>query len=200
MASSPHASPDDALIQQVVQNLENRGVKAVVFDFDCTITLKHSGGRVRNEKMASFLEGNVSPCFLKLLPALLARSFIVGVATFADSYRAPATHCAGEALVRAHFQHFFGTGFEEQIPIVAAYPDNYQSESAFRSLGLKAPMAQSKEYHLHLLCHLWGLSPAQVALVDDDQKNVMAAANDGHAAMFVPERNGVRIQDMEPLN
>jgi len=41
---------------------------------------------------------------------------------------------------------------------------------------------------------------SQVALVDDDQKNVMAAANDGHAAMFVPERNGVRIQDMEPLN
>jgi len=29
-----------------------------------------------------------------------------------------------------------GTGFEEQIPIVAAYPDNYQSESAFRCVAV----------------------------------------------------------------
>lgn len=37
---------------------------------------------------------------------------------------------------------------------------------------------------------------AQVALVDDDQNNVIAAANDGHPAIFVRERNGVRVEDM----
>jgi hypothetical protein len=39
----------------------------------------------------------------------------------------------------------------------------------------------------------------KVALVDDDQDNIMAAANDGHPAMFVRERNGVRIEDMNPI-
>eukprot|EP00802_Teleaulax_amphioxeia_P018389 Tamp_18581.p1 GENE.Tamp_18581~~Tamp_18581.p1 ORF type:complete len:200 (+),score=16.70 Tamp_18581:432-1031(+) len=198
MQGSPEGLPDDAMIAEVLTNLEHRGIRAVVFDFDCTITLKHSGGRVRREKMGSFLEGNVSPCFHKLLPALLQRSFLVGVATFADSYRAPATHVAGEMLVRQHFTTFFGQAYQDQIPIVAAYPENYQTEPAFRSLGLSAPMPQSKEYHLQQLCRLWSLPAGQVALVDDDQNNILAASNDGHPVMFVRERNGVRIQDMEP--
>ena len=82
---------------------------------------------MRKEKMPAFLHGNVSPCFQKLLPALLARQFLVGVATFADSFRAPATHLAGEALVREHLLHFFGDTFQDRIPIVAAYPENYQT-------------------------------------------------------------------------
>ena len=127
MATSPGAVPDDATIQEVIATLERKGIRAVVFDFDCTITLKHSGGRVRKEKMPAFLQGNVSPCFQKLLPALLARQFLVGVATFADSFRAPATHLAGEALVREHLLRFFGDTFQDRIPIVAAYPENYQT-------------------------------------------------------------------------
>jgi predicted HAD superfamily phosphohydrolase YqeG len=31
-------------LNQVLTRLEQRGIRAVVFDFDCTITLKHSGG------------------------------------------------------------------------------------------------------------------------------------------------------------
>ena len=30
--------------------------QAVVFDFDCTITIKHSGGRVRKDKLDSYLQ------------------------------------------------------------------------------------------------------------------------------------------------
>ena len=41
-----------------------------------------------------------------------------------------------------------------------------------------------------------GTGMGQVALVDDDQNNVIAAATDGHPAIFVRERNGVRVEDM----
>ena len=137
--------------------MKQQGVKAVVFDFDCTISIKHSGGRVRAEKLDAFLQDNISPCFqqvgkfasfhsphrpsncesthrvagrfdggeegcffvvagftvdgitigtfswpaslktdehisLQLLPKLLASDMKIGVATFADAHKSPATH------------------------------------------------------------------------------------------------------------
>jgi hypothetical protein len=137
--------------------MRQQGVKAVVFDFDCTISIKHSGGRVRAEKLDAFLQDNISPCFQQvgeiaslrlpnclsncvstrrvrrvsllaerrgglwwqvslstvspsgqslelaspkhdehiprqLLPKLLASDMKIGVATFADAHKSPATH------------------------------------------------------------------------------------------------------------
>lgn len=51
-------SPED-----MISLLRKQGVKAVVFDFDCTITIKHSGGRVRHEKLEPYLQDNISPAF-----------------------------------------------------------------------------------------------------------------------------------------
>ena len=59
-------------------------------------------------------------------------------------HRAPPTHVAGADLVRTHFKHYFGKRFEKEIPIVAAYPENYQHEAAWRELGLNGPMPQQK--------------------------------------------------------
>lgn len=49
--------------EQFTARMKQQGVKAVVFDFDCTISIKHSGGRVRTEKLDAFLQDNISPCF-----------------------------------------------------------------------------------------------------------------------------------------
>ena len=108
--------------KEIVQELKAEKVKAVVFDFDCTISIKHSGGRVRKDKFTQFLENNISPCFRYILPRLLGDGFQVGVATFADSFHAPATHIAGEELVRAFFRHYFQDDFADRIPIIADYP------------------------------------------------------------------------------
>jgi hypothetical protein len=59
------ASTDDMLAL-----LRKEGVKAVVFDFDCTITIKHSGGRVKTEKLAPYLADNISPCFQQVSPSI----------------------------------------------------------------------------------------------------------------------------------
>ncbi len=113
---------DEATYQEIIAGFRAENISAVVFDFDCTISLNHSGGRVRREKLDYFLEDNISPCFQNILPRLLADGFLVGVATFADGYMAPATHVAGEDLVRTFFRHFFGDDFADRIPIIAAYP------------------------------------------------------------------------------
>ena len=113
---------DESAYAEIVAGLRADNVKAVVFDFDCTISLKHSGGRVRKDKFEIFLNSNISPCFQYILPRLLQDGFLVGVATFADSFMAPATHIAGEDLVRAFFRHYFHDDFAERIPIIAAYP------------------------------------------------------------------------------
>ncbi len=113
---------DETVYQEIIAGFRAENIRAVVFDFDCTISLNHSGGRVRKEKMEQFLEDNISPCFRDILPRLLADGFLVGVATFADSYMAPPTHIAGEDLVRTFFRHFFSDDFADRIPIIAAYP------------------------------------------------------------------------------
>ena len=113
---------DDTVYGEIVAGLKADNVKAVVFDFDCTISQKHSGGRVRRDKFESFLKGNISPCFQYILPRLLEDGYLVGVATFADSFMAPTTHISGEDLVRAFFRHYFQDDFADRIPIVAAYP------------------------------------------------------------------------------
>mmetsp|Transcript_24682 Transcript_24682/g.55823 ORF Transcript_24682/g.55823 Transcript_24682/m.55823 type:complete len:192 (-) Transcript_24682:100-675(-) len=183
-------------MENLIQSFRRRGVKAVVFDFDCTITLKHSGGRVHNDKVDGFLENNISPCFKELLPVLLANSFGVGVATFSDDFKVPSTYLAGEHLVRKHFEHFFGNRFTEQIPIIAAFPDVYQTEGNYKAIGLDRPMPQNKEYHLALLCARWNLRPHEVVLIDDDYSNVDAAMRHGYHAIFVRERNGLRAVDI----
>jgi hypothetical protein len=66
-------------------------------------------------------------------------------------HRAPPTHVAGADLVRTHFKHYFGKRFEKEIPIVAAYPENYQHEAAWRELGLNGPMPQQKQYHMEIV-------------------------------------------------
>mmetsp|Transcript_18758 Transcript_18758/g.47322 ORF Transcript_18758/g.47322 Transcript_18758/m.47322 type:complete len:196 (+) Transcript_18758:172-759(+) len=174
-----------------VSAIKQQGVKAVVFDFDCTTTITHSGGRVRHEKLGDFLSNNISPCFQQLLPKLFESRIKVGVATFADSYKCPNTHLGGEDLVRRFFGHYFSDTMEDKVQIVAAYPENYQNEAAYLAKDLNAPMPQSKEYHLGLLCDGWGLHSREVMLVDDDIKNVGAAVKDGHPTRFVKDRKGL---------
>jgi len=58
--------------------------------------------------------------------------------------------------------------------------EQYQSEAAYKSIGLSSPMAPSKEFHLGLLCGMWKLPNSAVALIDDDIKNIDAAWKDGH--------------------
>mmetsp|Transcript_37540 Transcript_37540/g.77029 ORF Transcript_37540/g.77029 Transcript_37540/m.77029 type:complete len:198 (+) Transcript_37540:359-952(+) len=194
MSSAP---VDDALINNFISQLESKGIKAVVFDFDCTITIKHSGGRVRDEKMPAYLEHNISPVFHQLLPSLLSRSFAVGVATFADAYRAPAHYVAGEDLVRKHFEHYFGNPYTNEVMVVAAYPENYQEEVHWRARGLSGPMPNSKEFHLQTLMRKFETDAKQTALVDDDRNNIQSAKSDGHLTVLVRDRQGLMPRDLE---
>ncbi|EKX46385.1 hypothetical protein GUITHDRAFT_107588 [Guillardia theta CCMP2712] len=78
--------------------------------------------------------------------------------------------------------------FTEEIPIVAAFPDVYQTESNYRAIGLDRPMPHNKEHHLGLLCSRWNLRPQEVrvvVLIDDDYSNVDAAIRHGYNAIFV---------------
>ena len=187
---------DTRTCEMIIAGLRDQNAKAVVFDFDCTISLTHSGGRVRKERFPQFLEGNISPCFKTILPMLINEGFQVGVATFADGFRAPATHVAGEEMIRQFFQHHFKDDFRDRIPIVAAYPENYQAEEGYKQIGLTSPMPMNKEYHLVKLAHTWGLKPSEMVLVDDDLQNVEAARQAGHHVRFVRIRQGVTKEDM----
>ncbi len=140
---------DESVYSEIVAGLRAENVKAVVFDFDCTISLKHSGGRVRKDKFEAFLQNNLSPCFQYILPRLLKDGYLVGVATFADSYMAPATHIAGEDLVRAFFRHHFQDDFADRIPIIAAYPGPFSLCPPYRPLHLKRNERTESAIHSH---------------------------------------------------
>jgi hypothetical protein len=139
---------DESVYSEIVAGLRAENVKAVVFDFDCTISLKHSGGRVRKDKFEAFLQNNLSPCFQYILPRLLKDGYLVGVATFADSYMAPATHIAGEDLVRAFFRHHFQDDFADRIPIIAAYPGQFSLCPPYRPLHSKGTNGPSQSFIL----------------------------------------------------
>ena len=177
----------------VITFLRSQGIKAIVFDFDNTITVQ-SRGLVRKDKLASFCKEAIAPFFREALPALLREHFIVGVATFSDGHGASSAHIAGRKLVRAFLSWHFGNNATSQVGIEAACPANYQSPAAFTSLGLSAPMPPNKQHHLDRLAARWRLPPATVALVDDCADHVASARRAGYPAALVRGR-GVHAED-----
>jgi hypothetical protein len=180
-------------MDSIILNLRSHDIKAVVLDFDNTITL-NSNGRVRKEKVPAFCSTNISPCIQQLLPILLREQFQVGIATFSDSSGVPATHLAGRKLVRAFLHWHFGAALSDRVAIVAACPANHQTPGSMA--GLATPMPPFKQFHLESLAARWALDARVIVLIDDCAAHIAAARRAGHPAALVRAGHGACIDDL----
>lgn len=153
-----------------------------VFDFDKTITAKHTRGAIwiSDHLQPDVLRKNFASLsfFQELIPLLHSKGCRVCVATFADSE--DGALASGVSLVRAYLDAALENS-RSIIPdenIEAWNPDN-------RSMD---PKRVGKNKHLENLCKrlLPTVKKKDVALFDDTEANVALASMKGYRAHFVP--------------
>ncbi|EDQ92630.1 uncharacterized protein MONBRDRAFT_5334 [Monosiga brevicollis MX1] len=145
------------------------GIKAIVLDFDKTITVKHTTGAIFQTAMLDDknIEINFADLdFFRRVAPVICENGKLCIATFADD--------AEEALLS-----------DEQI--IAWNPEN-------RSMN---PKVVGKNLHLEELRKVLGLKKNQMVLFDDSNKNIVLAKKKGYAAIDVPEP--VRAEDSDAV-
>lgn len=159
------------------------GVKLVAFDFDKTITAKHTRGAIwipDHLQKDVLLKNFVDHAFFKrLMEALKANGVLVCVATYADTE--DGALASGGSLVRAYLDAALDGNSSQYIPdehIEAWNPENRKMVS--KKVG--------KNKHLEALCRRVApkLKKSEVVLFDDTESNVLEAHARGYISQMVP--------------
>lgn len=186
-------------IKDFVDNLVRLGVKAVVFDFDQTIITTHTTG-VAREDTIPYLSTTVTPTFIVMACLLNDANILITVGTFSDilvsqAFNANAAKAAKIAKADGKEEIKlvpFVSGPELISRVLAPYmnlPETdivgyYPKEHPDRT-------EKYKQYHLTKLSKHLGLSPIEMALIDDDKDNVYDAADKGYLSYWVPAKKGI---------
>lgn len=98
-------------------------IKMIAFDFDKTITRKHTQGAVQlpGQCTPEFIEANFADLefFKFVVPFIKAQNCEVGIASFGEEE--PDAILSGLTLVRAYLDHAFGTFIQCLPPQPAAF-------------------------------------------------------------------------------
>jgi len=156
----------------------------VVFDFDKTITRKHTGGAVMLPAYANddFIKANFADLefFKFVVPFIRAQNCLVGIASFGQEE--PEAVLSGIPLIRKYLKFALGDKSEELIPdelIALWHPDSKGKEE--KKVG--------KQDHLEYLLNAKsaaGVKMNQIALFDDDENNCKIASQKKARVWFCP--------------
>eukprot|EP00918_Siedleckia_nematoides_P071147 GHVU01155403.1.p1 GENE.GHVU01155403.1~~GHVU01155403.1.p1 ORF type:complete len:438 (+),score=30.45 GHVU01155403.1:198-1511(+) len=184
----------------LVTYFKERGIKIVAADFDRTMTTVHSGGHINpNVDIRSILT-SLAPDFNEFGRRVEQEEGLKLVcATFSDEYTIQSSYSeiAGDALVRAVLKASKADFSVEKV--YGFFPDNYQEEQHYQTLGLSAPMTPHKSYHLQRICEEYGCKPGEVVLIDDDARNCADASANGHPAIYVKSREGFCFRSLKGI-
>lgn len=92
-------------------NLDN--VKAIVLDFDCTITREHTGGRAYSPEMVAdeYIKNNTKNGFVGFVRGAIRKNLKLYIATYGDDCFAESeSDVAGHALIARYMECLFGSG------------------------------------------------------------------------------------------
>jgi len=157
-------------------------VKVVIFDFDKTITKKHTGGAVLLPVHASddFIVNNFADreFFQFVVPFIRAQGIPVAIASFGEPD--PEALLSGTALIRKYIDSAFGQKkSRDLIPdhaIALWHPDRRGKDE--KKVGKQEHIAEILK-NLSLKC-----KASEVVLFDDDSTNIKIANKKGHRAVY----------------
>ena len=147
--------------------LNSNGIEVVVFDMDNCLVNAHSMGRLRRDRLSSFLD-SVTPDFVCAAVELHRCGIKLAIATHSDSaeygtfFRSPDTHIMGEELVNAVLSNTLPS-IMETFKVVAYNP-------TVRRNG--RPEDQNKRKHMREIARHYGVDTRRCILFDDDINNV----------------------------
>eukprot|EP00038_Savillea_parva_P027380 m.59264 g.59264 ORF g.59264 m.59264 type:complete len:216 (+) comp7874_c0_seq2:159-806(+) len=154
--------------------------KVVIFDFDKTITLKHTGGSVMLPAYADekYIRDNFADLefFQFVAPFIRAQSVQVAIASFGEDD--PDGLLSGLKLIRKYLDVAFGADKSKQL-----FPDKLIALWHPESRGKDDKKVGKQEHIAEILKHLGvKASASEVVLFDDDEQNVKIAASKGMRA------------------
>jgi hypothetical protein len=162
--------------------LKAKGVKVIAWDFDKTITLKHTSGCQQIEKIPSV---SISSDFLLLCEAAHRGGLKQCVVTFADPRMGRKGYKAGARLVREVLIKQLTQETMASLVIIPYYPQ-YDKP-------ILDGIYNSKHIHLKIATEYFQVNPAEVLLVDDTPRNLVVAKQEGYKTMCVMD--GFKFSD-----
>jgi len=166
--------------------------KIVVFDFDKTITRKHTGGSVMLPAFADerYIKDNFADLeFFKFVaPFIRAQSVTVAIASFGE--HDPNGLLSGEALIRKYLDVAFGPERSKRL-----FPDYVIALWHPESRG-KNEKKVGKQEHIAQIIKILGarVSASEVVLFDDDEQNCKIANSKGMRAFHCPTASSKEIE------
>eukprot|EP01147_Barroeca_monosierra_P001979 gene1979-5059_t len=163
---------------------DNTSIKALVFDFDKTITARHTRGAIFQlaQMEDSRIENNFSDLnfFRELISGVCKVNPDVKfcIATFADDEEE--SLCSGVALVRKYLEVAFPEKSKTYFPdnqIQAWNPENQSMD----------PRKVGKNIHLENLRKCLHLKKKEMVLIDDSDRNCILARKSGYYAVMIDE-------------
>lgn len=164
--------------------------RCVIFDFDLTITLQHTGGHQHPVQLDSDgIRSNVAnvDTFIDTCYALHQAGVYLGIATFGDASFALPGEIAGPALIETYMEELFGDvahrPFFTPDAVQAYYPMD-DAETEGKNTHIRKLLAAMSDGRIGSR-PIPPLAPSDVLLVDDDADNVRLAIGAGYQGAWV---------------
>jgi hypothetical protein len=187
------------LLSQIKQSCPDP--KLIVFDFDLTITKKHTNGGqylpVNPKERYAFIMNNLRSITIirDFILYLKEQKINVAIASYADDFKFKCSKCksvefvCGKELIKEYLKVIFNstTDIIPDNAILAFKPGTF-SENYYNvcnelqiSPWTYDLTENQKNIHLHYLARLFGLNYNMIVLIDDDNEVIKCAKKKFHA-------------------
>lgn len=164
---------------------------AYIFDFDCTITRRHTGGLAvsRAELSPEAIFSNVKKGFREAVESFIRLGSSVYIASFADDFysRGNPEYVAGSALIKCYMDEIFGPNQSYfRLPERNEYGDVIKYHNI-----IAKDSRDFKEYHLRTIAAYENIEfgnpeeMGRLVLIDDEPANVSYAFKKG-CSLLIP--------------
>ena len=161
-------------------------IRAVVLDFDCTITLEHTGGRADSaeELLPCYIKNNIKNGFIEFVQASLRQGIGLWIATYGDdAFAQNSDDVAGHELVKQYMKVLFGP---EQKLFREPERDEERNITMYHNVIARCS-GDRKAFHWDIIRTQMGMNfhPDEILFLDDSQSNLDYASELG-CQLMVP--------------
>ena len=152
---------------------ELNNIKAVVLDFDCTITREHTGGRAAGPSFLEeeYIKNNTKNGFEEFVHGAIRRQWHIYIATYGDdSFAWNDEEVAGHALIERYMQYHFGG---DQSVFRSPERDGEGTITKYHNVIAKFS-GDRKAYHWSLIFEQLKnqVQAHEILFLDDDEGNI----------------------------
>ena len=176
-----------AVDEDGVQMLVDWGkMREVVLDFDCTITLEHTGGRADSaeELLCEYIKNNTKSVFVEFVQESMRQGIELWIATYGDDgFAQNSDDVAGHELVKRYMNVLFGP---DQRLFREPKRDEQRNITAYHNVIARCS-GDRKAFHWDIIRMQMGTNfhPDEILFLDDSQSNLDYAAELG-CQLMVP--------------